>query len=77
MAIASDYNANWDILIHSVFFQELCKAFESLDLQKEQKETIRQWMEAIHVQNAAYTMVVFPMAIQCCFSLLVHLADLK
>ena len=56
---------------------ELCSRFESLDLPKEQKETIRQWTEAIHAQNAAYTMVVFRMAMQCCFSLLVQLANLK
>ncbi len=49
---------------------ELCRVFESLDLQKEQKETVRQWTEAIHAQNAAYTMVVFRMAMQCCFSCL-------
>ena len=56
---------------------ELCSRFESFDLPKEQKETIMQWTEAIHAQNAAYTMVVFRMAMQCCFSLLVQLADLK
>ncbi len=56
---------------------ELCSRFESLNLPKEQKQTIMQWTEAIHVQNAAYTMVVFRMAMQCCFSLLVQLADLK
>lgn len=56
---------------------ELYNRFESLNLPKEQKETIRNWIEAIHAQNAAYTMVVFRMAMQCCFSLLVQLADLK
>ncbi len=56
---------------------ELCRAFENLALPKEQKETIRQWIETIHAQNAAYTMVVFLMAMQCCFSLLVQLADLR
>lgn len=50
--------------------------FESLNLPKEQKEPIRQWIEAIRAQNATYTMVVFLMAMQCCFSLLVQLADL-
>jgi len=56
---------------------ELCSRFASFDLPREQKETIRQWTEAIHAQNAAYTMEVFRMAIQCCFSLLVQLAALK
>ena len=56
---------------------ELCSMFERLALPKEQKETIMQWTEAIHAQNAAYTMVVFLMAMLCCFSLLMQLADLK
>ncbi len=56
---------------------ELYSSFEGFDLPKEQKETIRQWTEAIQAQNAAYTMVVFRMAMQCCFSLLMQLADLK
>lgn len=56
---------------------ELCSRFESLSLPKEQKETIMQWTEAIHAQNAAYTIVVFRMAMQYCFSLLVQLADVK
>ncbi len=56
---------------------ELCSRFEIFDLPKEQKVTLMQWPEAIHAQNAAYTMVVFRMAIQYCFSLLVQLADLK
>lgn len=56
---------------------KLCSRFESLDLPKEQKETIKQWTEAIHAQNAAYTMVVFCMAIQFCFSLLIQLAYLR
>lgn len=50
---------------------KICSRFESLDLPKEQKETIMQWTEAIHSQNAAYTSVVFRMAMQRCFSLLV------
>ena len=44
---------------------ELCSRFESLDLPKEQRKTIMQWTEAIYAQNAAYTMVVFRMAMQC------------
>ena len=56
---------------------ELCSRFESLDLPKEQRKTIMQWTEAIHAQNAAYTSVVFRMTMQCCFSLLMQLADLR
>lgn len=47
---------------------ELCNRFERLDLSKEQKDTMRQWTEAIHAQNAAYIMVMFRMAMQYCFS---------
>mgnify|MGYP001077262020 CR=1 FL=1 len=36
-----------------------------------------QWTEAIHAQNTTYTSVVFRMAMQCYFSPLVQLADLK
>ena len=32
---------------------------------------------AIHAPNATYTIVVFRMAMQCCFSLLMQLTDLK
>lgn len=56
---------------------EFCNRFENLALPKERKETIRQWIEAIHAQNAAYTMAVFRMAMQCCFSLLIQLTDLR
>ena len=49
---------------------KLCSRFESLALTEEQNETIRQWTESIHSLNAAYTMMMFRMAMQCCFSLL-------
>ena len=35
-----------------------------------------QWIDAIHVQEAAYIIVAFRMGMQCCFSLLMPLADL-
>lgn len=66
-----------DYLEASKEVDRLCSRFESLTLPQEQKETIKQWIEAIHAQNASYTMVVFRMAMQCCFSLLVQLADLR
>ena len=73
------HNLKWDgeYLEASKAEAELCRAFENLALPKEQKETIRQWTEAIHAQNTAYTMVVFRMTMQFCFSLLVQLADLR
>lgn len=65
-----------DYLEASMEEDRLCGRFENLALTEEQKKTIRQWTEAIHAQNAAYTMVVFRMAMQCCFSLLMQLAGL-
>lgn len=56
---------------------ELCEQYENLDLSKEQRNIIKKWIARIHAQNAAYTSVVFRMAMQCCFSLLMQLADLK
>ena len=34
------------------------------------------WIDAIHVQEAAYIIVAFQMGMQCCFFLLMQLADL-
>lgn len=56
---------------------ELCRQFENLSLSEEQREIIWQWIAAIHAQNAAHTMVVFRMAMQYCFSLLMQLTDLR
>ena len=50
--------------------------YEKLDLSDEQKNIIMQWIDAIHAQEAAYTVVAFRMGMQCCFSLLMQLADL-
>lgn len=55
----------------------LCEQYENLNLSEEQRNIIKKWIASIHAQNAAYTSVVFRMAIQCCFSLLMQLADLK
>lgn len=55
----------------------LCEQYENLDLSEEQRTVIKQWIASIHAQNAAYTAVVFRMAMQCCFSMLMQLADLK
>ena len=55
----------------------LCEQYENLDLSEEQRNIIKKCIASIHAQNAAYTSVVFRMAMQCCFALPVHLADAK
>lgn len=55
---------------------ELNDQYERLDLSDEQKNIIMQWIDGIHAQEAAYTVVAFRMGMQCCFSLLMQLADL-
>ena len=57
--------------------QELCSQYESLNLSDDQRKVILNWIDAITAQNEAYTAVVFRMAMQCCFALLLELADLK
>lgn len=65
-----------DYLKFSQQEQELCSQYESLNLSDEQRKVIGHWIDAIHAQNEAYTTVVFRMAMQLCFSLLMQLADL-
>lgn len=55
---------------------ELGQQFKELDLSDEQRKIIMQWTDAIQAQESAYTAVVFRMGMQCCFSLLMQLADL-
>ena len=55
---------------------ELNAKYEKLDLSDEQQNVIMQWIDAIHAQEATYTVVAFRMGLQCCFSLLMQLADL-
>ena len=57
--------------------QELCSQYESLNLSDDQRKVILNWIDTINAQNEAYTTVVFRMAMQCCFALLLELADLK
>ena len=66
-----------DYLKFSKQEQELYSQYENLNLSDEQRKVILNWIDAITVQNEAYTAIVFRMAIQCCFSLLLELADLK
>ena len=55
---------------------ELNQQYEQLNLSDEQRNVIMQWIDAIHAQETAYSTVVFRMGMQCCFSLLMQLADL-
>ena len=56
---------------------KLRSQYENLNLSDEQQTIILDWIDAITAQNEAYTAVVFRMAMQCCFALLLELADLK
>ena len=60
----------------TVLENELNAEYEKLNLSDEQRNVIMQWIDAIHAQEAAYTVVAFRMGIQCCFSLLMQLSDL-
>ena len=56
---------------------ELYQKYENLNLSKEQCKVIENWVDAITVQNSIYSSLLFRMGMQCCFSLLMQLADLK
>ncbi|MDD3205237.1 MAG: hypothetical protein PHS74_05820 [Lachnospiraceae bacterium] len=55
----------------------LYQKYVNLNLSKEQCSIIEDWTDAITARNAAYSMVVFRMGMQCCFSLLMQLANFK
>ena len=57
--------------------QELSSQYECLNLLDDQRKVILNWIDTINAMNEAYTTVVFRMAMQCCFALLLDLADLK
>ena len=61
----------------TVLENELNAEYEKLNLSDEQQNVIMQWIDAIHAQEAAYTVVAFRMGMQCCFSLLMQLANLQ
>lgn len=61
----------------TVLENELNAEYEKLNLSDEQQNVIMQWIDAIHAQEAAYTIVAFRMGMQCCFSLLMQLANLQ
>ena len=54
---------------------ECCRRYDNLDLTEEQRIIIGQWIDSINALNCAYTEVVFRMAMQLRFSILVQLAD--
>lgn len=56
--------------------QELSNCYDKLDLLEEQKNIIDRWIDAIQAQEATYSVIVFRMDMQCCFSLLMQLTDL-
>jgi len=66
-----------DYLKFSQQEQKFSDQYDNLDLSDEQRKVINHWIDAIHAQDEAYTAVVFRMAMQCCFALLLELADLK
>jgi len=55
---------------------ELNEQYKKLNLSDEQRKIILQWIDAIQAQGSAYTVVVFRMGMQFCFSLLMQLANL-
>lgn len=65
-----------DYLKFSQQEQKFSDQYDNLDLSNEQRKVIDKWINAIHAQDEAYTAVVFRMAMQRCFSLLMQLADL-
>lgn len=52
--------------------KELNNQYEALALSAEQRNVIDRWIDAIHAQKSAYNAVVFRMAMQCCFSILLR-----
>ncbi|MDE5907386.1 MAG: hypothetical protein K2H52_01345 [Lachnospiraceae bacterium] len=71
-------NVNQDVNYLEATMQEnkINDQCKKLDLSDEQRKVIMQWIDAIQAQESAYTAVVFRMGMQCCFSLLMELADL-
>lgn len=76
--VYDNLNHDDDYLKASKAEREICMEHESLDLSKKQKEEfIDQWFSTIHAKDTSHTMVIFHMSMQCCFSSLVHLVNLK
>lgn len=56
---------------------EAYQKYEDLNLPEEQDKIIEEYIDLIHDTNWAYSQVLFRIGMQCCFSLLLKLADLK
>lgn len=65
-----------EVVTHNREFKPCWENMNKLNLSGEQKNAIMQWIDAIHAQEAFYTVIAFRMGMQCCFSLLMQLADL-
>ena len=65
-----------DYLKATIQENKLNEQYEKLNLSDEQRNVIMQWIDAIHAQESTYSAVVFRIGMQCCFSLLMQLADL-
>lgn len=74
--IHANLKRDTDYLKASQQEKELCNQYEKLDLTVEQRQVINEWIDAIHAQECAYTAVVFRMAMQYGFSILLKLTDL-
>ena len=51
--------------------------YETLDLPQEQRRFFNELIDAIHSQECAYTAVLFRMAMQYGFSIVLELMDMK
>lgn len=56
---------------------DLHRLHKNLNLQNEQSQIIEQWTDSITDRNVNYSAIVFRMEVQCCFSMLIKLAELK
>lgn len=54
----------------------LYEQYKALDLTDEQRAIIDQWGDSVQATNAAYSMAVFRLGMQSCFSLMMRLAGL-
>lgn len=55
----------------------LYEQYKSLDLTDEQRAIVDQWGDSVQATNAAYSMAVFRLGMQSCFSLMMRLAGLS
>ena len=57
--------------------KELMDKYETLDLPQEQRRFFNELIDAIHSQECAYTAILFRMAMQYGFSIVLDLMDMK